>query len=162
MALNEKYSHKVWKRQSFTGKDPAEFNDSEIVAAGFSQEKPFTDVFPALVKGVVFTDCNLDNCNLPAGATVKGGTNKHFDTQADGEFWIVDKDKKPVTPLKPWRFDAVGVSKDPVALATVGTSEDRLGMPITQWTEHVKAQALKDLQMDTDKLTQILIDEGKL
>lgn len=162
MALNEKYSYKSLKRQSFTGKDPKEFNDSEIVGAVFSQEEPFTDVFPALISKVKFTNCNLDNCNIPAGATVSGGTNKHFKTQADGEFWIVDKDKKPVEPLKPYRFDKLSLSKDPASLATVTPTEDRLGMPLTVWKEYMQGKLLAELRVDETKLIQILKDEGKL
>jgi hypothetical protein len=162
MALNEKYSYKSWKRKSFAGKDPEEFNDSDIIGAGFSQEQPFTDVFPDTIKGVVFQDCNLDNCNIPAGATVKGGTNKHFKIAKDGEFWLVDEGGHPLSPLKPWRFDEVGLSKDPSALSTVEDNATRLGMPITQWKTYLQSQALKDLQMDTAKLIQILKDEGKI
>ena len=161
MALNEKYSYKSWKRQSFTGKDPAEFNDSEIVGAGFSQNEPFTDVFPALISKVKFINCNLDNCNIPAGATVEGGTNKHFKEQADGELWIVDAALKPTVPLKPHRFDKWGVSKDPKDI-TATTAEERLNKPVTMFKEHLQDNALKDLTMDTDKLIQILKDEGKL
>lgn len=162
MAINEKYSHRSWKRQSFTGKDPKEFNDSEIVNAGFSQNEPFTDVFPALIKGVKFINCNLDNCKIPTGATVEGGTNKHFKVQADGEHWFVDASLKPIAPAKPRHFDDQGLSKDPADIANAPSKETRLGMRLTDWKNHLKKQALKDLTMDTDKLIQILKDEGKL
>ena len=162
MALNKKYSYNSWKRKSFTGKDPEEFNNSEIVAACFSQEEPFTKVFPDGLKNVVFLNCNLDNCIIPEGATVKGGTNKHFKEQADGELWIVDASKKPVKPLKPYRFDKLGLSKDPKDLTEVPDQETRVNMPLTMWKQHVQELALSDLRMDTDKLVQILKSEGKL
>jgi len=161
MAINKKYSYKSWKRQSFTGKDPKEFNDSEIVGAGFSQNEPFTDVFPALISKVKFINCNLDNCNIPAGATVEGGTNKHFKEQADGEIWLVDAAKKPTAPLKPYRFDKWGVSKDPKDIPIV-KPEEYLGESITEHKRLLQGAALKELKMDTDKLIQILKDEGKI
>jgi len=162
MALNEKYSYKSWKRQSFTGKDPKEFNDSEIVGAGFSQNEPFTDVFPALISKVTFRACNLDNCNIPAGATIEGGTNKHFKEQADGEYWLVDGALKPVEPLHAYRFDKLALSKLPADIATAPSFEDRLGVPLVEYKQKLIDMAVKDLTMDTEKLIQILKDEGKL
>jgi hypothetical protein len=165
--LNEKYSYKSWKRQSFTGKDPAEFNDTEIVAAGFGQREPWTKVFPDLMKGVTFRDCNLDNCVIPAGNMVVGGTNKQIKEQPDGEFWIVDKSLHPVEPLKPWKFDEWGLSKNPADIATQASIIGREAAggrkrTITQHAEFLQKVALQDLRADTSKLIGILKSEGKL
>jgi len=161
MAINEKYSYKSWKRQSFTGKDPKEFNDSEIVSAGFSQNEPYTDVFPEFIKNVVFKDCNLDNCNIPAGATVKDGTNKHFKEQGDGELWIVNDKLEPAKPLDEIRFDKCGVSKAPEDIRAT-TFEDRGGYSICAHKKRLQDLALTELKMDTEKLVAILKAEGKL
>lgn len=168
MAINQKYSYKSWGRQSFTGKDPTEFNDTEIVAAGFGQKEPLTKVFPDGMKGVTFRDCNLDNCIIPTGNTVIGGTNKHVKEQADGEMWIVDEELKPVSPMKPYRFDKMGLSKDPKDISTQAAIAGR-EIPgstsllcITVAKEQKFNKAMNELIHDFDKLKAILVSEGKV
>ena len=115
MALNEKYSYKTWKRQQFTKLDVAEFA-GEIIGAGFSQNEPFTDVFPPTLTGTTFVRCNLDNCNIPAGAVVTRGTNKHICQMNDGNYWIIDTYGNPIEPREKERYLELGLSIDPMDL----------------------------------------------
>jgi len=78
MAINEKYSFKNFTGQIFTGIDPSEFSNSEIVGSCFAQEIPYDsttshgnsanhrnpriNVFPNGVNNLIFRNCNLDNC----------------------------------------------------------------------------------------------------
>ena len=98
-----------WKRTDLSKIDPAEVNDTEIVNACFAQDVPFTPIFPG-AKNVVFTNCNLDNCTVPATCTINGGTNKQFKMQKDGEDWIVDEALKPVSPKDIKAFQDLGLS----------------------------------------------------
>jgi len=110
------WSHHSWKRQTFTTADPKVFNGAKIVGACFYQDEPYTDVFPANIEDVEFIDCNLDNCNIPAGATVTRGTNKHIKAQKDGQYWIVDKSGNPVEPRDKARYVELGLSIKPADL----------------------------------------------
>jgi hypothetical protein len=168
---NEKYSHGFWTGQDLTTIDPKDLNETVIINACFAQEKPFTDCFPKDMTGVTFENCNLDNCNIPPGNTVKGGTNKQITEQADGEIWIVDKDLKPLSPLKPWRFDVAGLSKDPAMIETqaamrispstkAGASTKKL--PVTLVKEHIEAEEIKKLISDPTRLRAVLTAEGKI
>jgi hypothetical protein len=164
---NEKYSHKSWWKEDLKKVDPKEFNNTTIVNAGFGQIEPFTDVFPVGMTGVIFDNCNLTNCNIPPGNTVTGAnTNRHMKEQADGEMWIVDNKLKPVSPLKPWKFDEFGLSKDPKDIVT-HASERIVFSPtkkysITSTKERKYLLALKELTQDTAKLKAILVSEGKI
>jgi len=126
MALNEKYSHKDFTGQSFTDLNADEFNDSEIIGSCFAQESeystqglddnppnPMVDVFPAAMTGVTFTKCNLDNCNIPAGNTVSGGTNKKIRIQNDLSDWILDSGNKPIEPQDKKDRIKLSISIDP-------------------------------------------------
>ena len=156
MAVNETYSYKSWKRQQFTAEDPADFA-GEIIGACFSQDEPFTDVFPATMTGVTFTKCNLDNCNIPAGNTVNGGTNKQLKTQNDGEIWLVDGTLAPTAPLEPERFDKYGFSKDPADIPITPTEES-----IVFTREKEIDEKINNISLDRARLEQILKDAGEL
>jgi len=106
MAVNEKYSFKDFSGRDFSNLDPKkEFNDTEIVGSCFYQEnKPFSEIFPALMTGVVFKRCNLDNVKVPKGNTIvtegwEKCCNKQIHVQNDLRDWEVDKDLKAVRPL---------------------------------------------------------------
>jgi hypothetical protein len=144
MAVNEKYSHKSFKRQDLTKLDASEFNDSEIIHGMFCQEKPWTDVFPPDIKGVVFDRCNLDNCNIPSGATVIGGTNKHWKDMADGEQWQIDKDEKPIAPMNPKAFDAQGVSKNPADIIPMLNNVRRTEAKRREYQEKIEQASSRD------------------
>ena len=85
---------KGWKNADLTKELSEDFNDSEIVGSTFAQDEPFTDVFPEGVVNCILTNCDSGNCNIPAGYTVNGGTNKHYAKQNDGENWIIDTELK--------------------------------------------------------------------
>ncbi|MBU2249108.1 MAG: hypothetical protein KKD77_20340 [Gammaproteobacteria bacterium] len=114
--LNEKYSYQSHKRKKFLDVGPIEFNDMEIIGACFYQDTPYSDVFPKDIRGVIFRNCNLDNCNIPAGATVISGTNKQILDQTDGEYWIVDRDLNPIEPRDKDKYIEYGLSINPIDL----------------------------------------------
>ena len=159
MKLNERYSYQSWKRKVFVDVDPVEFNDTEIIGACFYQDRPYSDVFPKDVKGLVLTKCNLDNVNIPAGATVNGGCNNHILTQSDGEYWIVDRDLKPVRPRDADKYVALKLSTDPKALPA-----EPLAEPITFTHDPVRIeqQKIQALAADPVRLKQVLVDAGEL
>ena len=99
MAINEKYSYKDWFGLNLTTKPASDFNDSEIVGACFSQDNPHTDVFPAGVVSLTFTRCNLDNCNIPAGAILNRTSNNQW-KYVDGEQMVVDINDDPIDTLE--------------------------------------------------------------
>lgn len=102
-----------WKRKTLLDVPVDELNNTEIVGTSFAQEEPNTKVFPDGMTGVVFVKCNLDNCIIPLGNTVLGGTHKQHAKQNDGEHWVLDKALQPVEPLVPSRYDRLGLSKEP-------------------------------------------------
>lgn len=123
--LNEKYSYRDLSIRTMDSREipVEELNNTTIKGSGFGRRVPYGDCFPKDMTGVVFIDCNLDNCVAPEGNTVIGGTNKQHAVMNDGENWIVDKDLKPVEPLKPYRFDAYNLSKDPADIPLVPLKE---------------------------------------
>lgn len=90
------YSHK-----DFTGRSLVDHDDMDGKTVGgscFSQEAPDTHVFPAGMTGVTFSYCNLDNCFIPDGNTVVGGSQRRHISNADGD-WLVDADNNITGPL---------------------------------------------------------------
>ncbi len=80
-----------YSRQDFTGRNLTEAKDidGEIVGSCFSQEVPDSDVFPPDAK-IRFVNCNLDNCLIPEGCTVEGGSQRRFQVQNDLNDWEID------------------------------------------------------------------------
>ena len=115
MALNKEYSYKDFTGQYLTDVPAEEFNNSEIVGSCFHiGNQPFSDVFPPDMTGVTFTKCSLSNIIIPPGNTVgEGCQHRQIKTQNDGEMWLVDKDGKPIEPLRKDRFEKLGLSTDP-------------------------------------------------
>jgi hypothetical protein len=150
--INEKYSYKSFKRQSFLDASRSDFDGMEIVGTSFYQDNHHTDVFPKNMSGVIFTGCNLDNCNVPAGATIRGGTNKHIAKQKDGEWWIVDKDGKPIEPRDKAKFETFGISTLPKDIPSVAVSE-----PITFSKDPtiIEKRELDALRYDDAKLKEL-------
>lgn len=154
---NEKYSYKSFKRQKFIHLDPKEF-DGEIIGSGFYQDEPYSNVFPVGIT-TKFIKCNLDNCNIPETATVEGGTNKHFKTMNDQEYWIVDKDLKPIEPRDKDRFIKCGLSVLPKDISATPLKESITFINDPKRIEREKIEALK---LDEARLKQILIASGEL
>lgn len=102
--------------QSLIGRPTAEFNDSEIFGACFSQDD-YSSVFPPDMTGVIFRRCNLINCYIPAGNIVLPDCNNlRLGRQNDREMWILDGDGNPVEPHSKKAFLRFGLSIDPASL----------------------------------------------
>jgi hypothetical protein len=135
--VNEKYSYKDFNNQDFSDLDPAEFNNSEIVGSCFHQNRAASRIFPENMTGVTFQGCNLDNTIVPPGNTVESTCcHKSFGVENDGEYWLLDEDLKPVSPLKPDRYDKLNLSKDPKDLPS---TRDPIPL-IERKTKEIRAQ----------------------
>jgi len=151
-----------WKRKDLTKEPATDFNNSEIIGSTFAQDEHYTDVFPEGVENCILTKCNLGNCNIPTGFTVNGGTNKHYAKQNDGEYWVVDKQLKPVEPLIPQRYDEYGLSKNPKGLPS-----SPMGESIISQAEKVKAKQDRKSKIiaivnDPEKLNNLIDKNGVL
>ena len=90
------YSHK-----DFTGRnlhDAYDINGQIVTGSCFSQEQIDSHIFPETMTGVTFINCNLDNCFIPAGNIVNGGSQRRY-MNIDGIPMIVDADNNPTVPL---------------------------------------------------------------
>ena len=137
MAINEEYSYKDFTGQTFLGVDPDRFSNSEIVGSCFAQEVSYDadaahndsnnhrdthqNVFPNGMHSITFTNCNLDNCKIPGPPTsISGGSNRRIRVMNDMEDWILhDTNHKPVEPMNKKMYQRLGLSIDPVDIATV-------------------------------------------
>jgi len=139
-----------WKRKSLVDEPAKDFNNTEIVSSCFAQDEPFTDVFPPGMTGVTFVGkCNLGNCNIPPGNTVEG-FNKHYKTQNDGEYWVIDTELKPIEPLSPKRYERFALSKDPKDLPAEMMEESII----------VQAEKAKAIEDEVDAKKKELEDTG--
>ena len=89
----------IYSNKDFTGRNLSQATDLDgqtIINSCFSQEIPDTHVFPDGMKNVTFINCNLDNCFIPSGNIVQGGSQRRFKVQQDGFDWIVDANNNPV------------------------------------------------------------------
>lgn len=102
-----------FKHKTFLNLSVSEFNNSDIVNSNFSQEFPFTDVFPNNISNVNFVNCNLNNCNIPQGCTLVNCTNKHFELQNDGEHWVINNNHEPIEPLDIKKFNKAKLDTKP-------------------------------------------------
>lgn len=88
-----------YSRKDFTGKtliDKTDMDDLIITGSCFSQEKPDSHIFPENMTGTTLVACNLDNCFIPPGNTVEGGSRNRFLVQEDGYDWIIDENNVPI------------------------------------------------------------------
>lgn len=140
--VNRQFSYASHKRSIFTDFTPDQFVD-DIVGASFCQDNPFTDVFPELPDGQIcrLINCNLDNCNIPAGYEVVGGTNKQIELQTDGEKWVIGADRKPIEPLHKSEYVKLGLSVSPNDLPV-----EKLDEPIT--ISRARLQRVEDESRD--------------
>jgi hypothetical protein len=95
--MNETYSYKDYTGQDLSGISASEFAGT-IKGSCFAQQWGVDDtisasggkkIFPATIT-TTFENCNLDNVEIPAGATVLGGTNKVIKEQNDLEDWVME------------------------------------------------------------------------
>ncbi len=98
-------------QKDFTGKDlkDMDLNGRVIYASCFSQEIPDSEIFPQDMVGVTFLNCNLDNCVIPEGNLVLGGSNRRFEAQTDGNDWEIDENFEPTRPLDWERYEKFGL-----------------------------------------------------
>ena len=90
------YSHKDFTGQSL--KDCDDLNGLTITGSCFAQEKIDSDIFPDVMTGATFVNCNLDNCLIPSGNTIEGGSHRRYKS-FDGVDWLVDENNTPVKVL---------------------------------------------------------------
>lgn len=135
---NEKYSYGDFQGQYF--KDSSEFNNTLIVGSCFGvNNQPYSKVFPEDMIGVTFRLCNLANAVIPEGNIIESNcVNSQIKAQNDGEDWVVDKDLKPVEPLKKDRFQALSLSIDPKDI------------PAEKLEESVTQTAIKAVAIETN------------
>lgn len=92
-----------YSNKNFTGNSLIEADDMDgqtIIGSCFSHEVPDTHIFPENMTGVTFINCNLDNCFIPTGNTVIGGSQRRFKAQDDGIDWLLDENDNPIEVLK--------------------------------------------------------------
>lgn len=125
----------------------AEWDQSLVRNSCFYQEAPrdgtgrgwnangFRTIMPADVTGVEFLGCNLDNCRLPAGATmmeqdgVPTCSRRKLRVQNDRRDWLLDGAGEPTEPTGRREAREDGSNVDPAELP---------GTPITD--EHHEAE----------------------
>ncbi len=103
-----------YSRKDFTGQNLTERTDMSgqtITGSCFSQEVPDTVVFPAAMSGVTFINCNLDNCFIPEGNTVEGGSTRRFEMQNDLNDWEIDESGDPVRLVNYRYFEKMGLDQ---------------------------------------------------
>lgn len=159
MAINEKYSYKTFKRQNLSKIDPKEFNNSEIVGSCFYQDKPYSDIFPPELEKVIFINCNLDNCNIPTGSIVEGGTNKHYIVANDQEYWLVNDRLELIAPRDEYLFDKCGLSKDPRDIPEI---KNETPITITNDPKIIEEKKIMELAADPIRLRTILVEKGEI
>lgn len=104
--MSDKYSKK-----DFTGWDLTANKDMSgltIEGSCFSHETPDSIVFPEEMTGTIFIDCNLDNCIIPDGNKVIGGSQRRFKVQNDLNDWVVGEDDKPTAIIDHAIFEKYG------------------------------------------------------
>lgn len=156
---NNKYSFASFKRRSLKDVPLSELNNSKIIGACFYQDKPFTEFLPKDAQGIELINCNLDNCVIPNSCTVIGGTNKQFVEQNDGEYWIVDKDLKPVEPRDKENFIKCGLSIKPEDIPVKKVAES---VTLAYDPDRIKQQKIDAVVNNPDTLKAVMERAGKL
>ena len=110
--INKEYSHKSFVDVNLTD----DILTGVVWRSGFSVETLDTLRFHP-DSTCIFRECNLDNCVIPDGCTVEGGTNKRFQAQADMEDWFIDAQNRPMLPINKFLFDRLGIPTDPSSIA---------------------------------------------
>lgn len=109
----------MYTRGDYTGQDlTGTVLTGNIEGSCFHQESPKTE-FCHSDSTATFINCNLTNCTIPAGCSVKGGTNVQIIKQNDGEYWEVNGSNEPVEPLNKKWYVSLGLSTDPLDISGV-------------------------------------------
>ena len=116
------------KKRNYVGVTPIDVPNNTVIAGkNFTQDSPWTEPFSAT--GLVFEDCNLVNCLLPADAEVRmSGTLKTLPTLADGR-----KHKAQRT----WKVVVESTEEEPGIFADhdIQKTHRVIGIP-TAWTDN--------------------------
>lgn len=129
--INETYSFK-----SFSGQSLLHHVGLEGVIKGscFAQEiledenAVLVKVFPAETKAT-FIDCNLDNCEIPKGCKVVGGSNRLIKIQNDREDWVLENGL-PSVPVNLKMFHKLGIPIDPKYIPRIKQDEGLISKTI--------------------------------
>lgn len=82
-----------YSNKDFTGQDLSNRDDMDgltIEGSCFSHEKPNSECFPSNLSGVIFRNCNLDNCKIPDGNVLENCSHRFFQAQEDSQDWELD------------------------------------------------------------------------
>ena len=145
-----------FKGKTFVDVDPAEFSDSEIVGTSFYQDgKPGTKVFPAGVKNLLLTGCDLNNVDTSDPEITVGAhcCNHQVAIQNNLEFYKLDKDGNPVSPLDEAAFDKCSLSKNPADIPVEKLAEP---ITITNDPDVIMQKKLDLLKMNDTELKAII------
>ena len=149
-----------FKNQSFVDVPPSEFSNKIIVGSNFSQNEPDTRVFPDGVVNCTLKNCVALNAVIPAGFILENTKNERIKTQNDGEYWIVDKDLKPISPLSPKRYDKLFLSKDPKGLPDEPLSQSIIMTAEEDKKKEDRKEKIKTVAGD-EALLDLLIEKGE-
>lgn len=106
--------------RDLTGRKLTEYQlDNKVIyATCFSHEQPDSIVFSDNMVDATFVNCNLDNCFIPSGNTVIGGSQRRFKVQNDLRDWEIDEANKPVKLVNEEMWQQAGYSIDPKDIPT--------------------------------------------
>jgi len=149
-----------FKNQSFVDVSPDEFSNKIIVGSNFSQNEPDTKVFPNGVVNCTLKNCVALNTVIPAGFILENTRNERIKTQNDGEYWIVDKDLKPVSPLSPKQYDKFFLSKDPKDLPDKPLNQSIIMTAEEDKRKEDRKEKIKTIAGD-EALLDLLIAKGE-
>lgn len=91
--ISEKYSYKTMQGYDLTS--ATDMDNIVIYSSSFYREVPNSVVFPSGLTNTTFIKCNLDNCVIPAGATLIDCSTRKFQAQEDGYDWLLDESNQP-------------------------------------------------------------------
>jgi hypothetical protein len=129
-----------------------------VVGSCFAQDRPDTVVFhPDTV--CAFLNCNLDNCQIPAGCTVgEGCSTRRIGVQNDGEDWLLDADNKPTAPVNLEAYVSLGLSIEPAAIPSQPLLESIVMSAMRKAAEPIEKTPIVDefvSQRDAAKIAAI-------
>lgn len=150
-----------FKNKSFLNTPVIEFNHTEIIGSDFSQLEPFTNVWNPQLTGVTFTNCNLNNCKINMNCTIINGSHEQIKEQNDGEYWIVNEELKPISPLHYKRYDVYELSKDPKDLPSKKLEESIFTIAKIENEKQSRKSRIIELSNNPTELQKI-IDNGDL
>ena len=89
-------------------------------------------------------------------------SNKHYKIQNDGEYWVIDKDKKPVEPLSVKYFDEFRISKNPKNIPSKKLDTPILTTAIQNKAKQDRKNRILEIANDQDKLNELIANGEEL